>query len=281
MNHNYLSILELEERISKLKQDKRMLNNSSGIDRRISDLRIKKDLITKRIGNISKKSEWQTLNYFRGLHSTEKGSPALYGILQPWFLNRTIRIYNQVGASNELIQNVIRGTQNALDQIGLNFKLEYCTTSNIIEEMISQSNNPNGKTNANTLGELLYNEPYRKINHGGEPHADIIIINNHNPDEQRVIPGSFGIGNYRKGYVVVWNGKEKVTTHEVGHLLGIPANHGERLMLEYSNEYDKKDIDSCVMNWCIPEGNYCDHCLDRLKYFWKGLEESTGIEYFK
>jgi len=282
MNQDYLRYLRLNSEISDLQHEIKMArlvtgSSSDKLEDKLIKLNLKREFVKRRIASMNPQEKWQHNNYYRGLHSTEEGH-SVYNISNPWFIKKIIRVYNQIGVPNSWMDNIMSGAQNAIDQVGLNLQVEYHGTHSSVEDLIKRATHPNGKTRALKLGQLLYEEPYRKETSNGTPHADILIIKDHDPNEAGVIRGSHGIGSYKEGYVIVWENSKNSTIHEVRHLLGIPKNHGEDFMREYAEYYN---IDSCVMWWEVPSDKFCGHCLDRLKYFWKGLEESTSMKYFK
>lgn len=238
---------------------------------------------------ISPREEWQHINFYKGQKSPQIPRDHYYGIGRLWFSGKEIRVYKQRGVPDNWAEGVVEGSRNAVNAVGLDLRIMYCGEHSSIEEEINRARDPtSGKINAydyfgtfpNSLGWILYQEPWRDPSKGGKLHADIVIINpnEHNTSEEYVIPGGLGVGSFSEGYAIVWSNSKRVAMHEVGHLLGVPTNHGESGMMEFAKDYD---TNHCVMWWDLRSDRFCDHCLDRLVYFWKGLEKATGQEYFK
>lgn len=289
LNQGHLKLLEL----------KYHLKEHPHSEEEARDLKIKIGIYEERSQHerqLGPQEKWRHENYFRGsvaaLDGKRRSWPKPFYYLANsqtdalWFLNKEIRIYNQEGLRSDFkTGEIIRGVQNALDQIGLDFKIRFYGTDSTLEDFIEQSETPEG-TDTQKLTNLLAGEEWRKPSKGGTPHANIVIIKN--PSDQRIIKGSFGIGNFQKGSIIMWKSSVNVSTHEAGHLLGIESNrnHGERMdwwKSEYIDNYVGlyNDVDNCVMDWRAYFGKFCHHCHDRLFYFWKGLEKATGRKYFK
>ena len=284
MNQAYLNYLRLCRDIDKTKV--RILNEKErcghapkDLETELSVLGVKKGQMQAGISSVTPQEKWQCENYLVG-EGTNVSMPDRGAYT--WFLDSTIRVFRQYGVPEKWMKNIMDGARSALEQIGLDLKLEYYGVHQSVEDLIQRANNQNGQTNAQDFGDLLASEPYRKRSKGGIPHADIVLIRNHNEAEDGVKRGSHGIGNYGQGYVIMWVSARGSTIHEVGHLLGIPANHdNDRNSAFWKHIQSYSHVDDCVMNWRIPSDKFCGHCKDRLTYLWKGLEKATGMKYFK
>jgi len=133
------------------------------------------------------------------------------------------------------------------------------------------------------LRDMLYREIWRDESKGGKQHGDIGVFLEHSPNEIKVKAGSLGIGYHKKGYALMWDKLRKVSTHEAGHLIGIPGNHDSSGMIPNFNIYKAAGYSDsgCVMNWDVPSGRFCDECLDRLIGYWQGVEDNHRIRFFK
>lgn len=235
-------------------------------DSKINKLELDLKKINRKIEAINPKDIFQTERYFNGLTYD-------MNVWGPWFLEKEIRVYKQIGVPDSWVSNTIKGVQGAVNDLGLDLRIENCGAHKSIEDIIKQSSNF-GLINVRVLGNLLGNEIYRKKEKGGKPHADVVVLKEYG--KGKVIKGSFGIGDFDRGYIIMWENSQRVTKHEVGHLLGIASNHEtDDTLRGYHKDND------CLMWWRVSSPHFCEYCLDTIKYFWKGLEVATGTKYFK
>jgi len=115
-----------------------------------------------RIQNIDRKEKWITRNYKEGFEENK--------IL--WYINKCIRVFKQRDIPESWALNIVKGVQDALNQVGLDFVIKYHGTHDSAEELIAQAAGPDG-TNAYDLGNLAFQESWRDETISGIQHADV------------------------------------------------------------------------------------------------------------
>jgi hypothetical protein len=225
--------------------------------------------INRKIAEASPRKIFQIEAYLRGTKIINN-----FGVV-PWFLEKEIRVFKQEGISDSYAYNIIEGAQNAIDDFGLDLKIKYYGTDSSVEEMIKKSFNQKYQSVSTNLKVQLAYEDYRKKELGGKPHADIVIIKESNES-------GLGQADFFLGAVIIWGNSKRLAKHETGHLLSIDYGFKSQGNHEKDHKYLGYMLDeNCLMWWHIPSDQFCEYCKDSVNYLWKGIEDATGINFFK
>jgi len=212
-------------------------------------------------------NKFQRILYERGV-ATVNGS-GLYRASNPWYHEKTIKLFIQEGVSETERVDVLRGSIKSLQQSDLSFRIINFGVNPASSNNIENATNSKGFVDVAKLGGILVSEPYRdpEKGEGYIPHADILIIRNPRKKDMNRSRDSGGFGTSRDGNVIIWKGTEAAAYHQMGHLLGIRRDHSDKI--------------DCGMGYPHKSLNFfCDKCMEGIYYFWKGLGEASEIDFF-
>ena len=197
-----------------------------------------------------------------------------------WIDGREIRMFCMPGVDERVIPYVEAGIQDMVQQIGLDFSMNYYGSHVSAVEQVKQSARKDGTIDGHKLLKILIAETWRNPSYGGRPHADVMIIDRFlaSGDE------NWGQSEFSEGYMILAlpNTRQRsfefirnISKHETGHLFGLGEHH------DTTNVDGYRHVPKCNMLWEVPIDYTCDKCADAITYFWRGIETRTGEKFFR
>ena len=233
---------------------------------------VRREPTTFKKGNIVRRevSESNSVENWRREWSSLQGTN--YG----WINQRRIVIFSESTIEQAVINQIKQGVQDLINQLRLNFSI----TQGIIDitNLIRVHTLPNEKLNLQSLAQSLTTTEQKSLLGYGGIHACVIVLD-------RVFEGVnvWGMTEFHNGLMQLalpnirrrdHNFVRNVAKHEAGHLLGYYLHHDDRKVRGY------RETNCNMMVSCASYGT-CDKCLDAIRYFWLGLQQRTGIRFFR
>ncbi len=205
---------------------------------------------------------------------------------------KEIRVFLMPGVDESVVKPITSGIRDLVDEIGLDLDINYYGSHYSVIEQVKECATGNGDVDFIKLGTMVGKESWRDPARGGTPHSDVII-------SDKLIHGGYhwwaGTMIYDAFIFFALSGERqnslgflrKLAKHETGHLLGLKDHHDKypfyksfrRGSLEVQLGYD--DVSNCNMLFEASTSHTCEKCSDKIRFFWKGLQQSTGKQYFK
>ncbi len=215
---------------------------------------------------------WRASSYYDG-----KRHP-----IADWIYGKEIRVFRMPDVSKRVVPYVTNGIEDLIQQIGLDFNVNYFGSHPSAVEQVREATRLDGKLDTNKLFKLAENEHWRKPEYGGSPHADVFITS-------YSFKPHFGCANYNKGAMILGLPKNtdlsfirRLAKHETGaHLLRYAGSHHDQWKECRDPNWGYKPVPDCNTLWQATTSFTCKRCADAIYYFWKGIEDKTGKRFFK
>ncbi|MBI2140068.1 hypothetical protein HYU14_04030 [Candidatus Woesearchaeota archaeon] len=197
-----------------------------------------------------------------------------------WYREKTILFFRMPQVKEEVTLAAIQGFNMLIKEIGLDLQIiDGGTDAWLVSavkkftegEVLDVLGFHNHLTENSKTSTLLSNKP----------HGTVVAANLYSKRDR----GWWGEGQFANGVstILVKDSRQdnlpfimNVAKHECTHLLGI-EHHDENAML--CNAYS--EVNDCLAFHRSSTLALCDKCRDAILNFWQGIEEKTGIKYFK
>lgn len=246
------------------------------------------------------RESWRVFSHFPPQHSMLRAGKVNYNVIIDgktyegwrWVEGKEIRVFTDGRVDERAVIPVVTGINELLNELNLDLKVSYYksyASHPSVTEPVKLSME-NGFLDADKLFEYFVAEPWRSPPQGGQ-HADVLIANR----PLKVGGENFGESVFYYGSSVLSltdgtnNPKDKrnrqerylydlvrrIAKHEAGHLLGYDRHHETVNVSGYAEPAD------CAMYWRCSTDVFCSKCKDALLGMWEGLEQKTGMSFFK
>jgi hypothetical protein len=206
------------------------------------------------------------------------------GINKEWFRSKEIWVFSTPDADRAKLAASIEGMRRLFIYLNADFKVIDKGMDASITDSVNRSMRDGSLETADVVQHVC--------DKFGPKAAYFVIVG-------RPLPGVVDGFAYEHMHTVVlnprYNPPGRISQHELMHLLNVTEHTGvgmvsvgssawkDYLESGYANEkLGYREDEKCLMVSYLPKSDYlCGKCRDLFIYYWKGVEETSGIKIFK
>ncbi len=225
------------------------------------------------------------------MKAEQRANGRIAGLSREWFHEKKIFIYYTQDADMHKVDEAVKGIRRLFDYLGIDFTVIEGGSDPIVSRVVETSVGKDGSVDKTAISDFTRALPPLA--------AKLMVIGKPLPG---VLEGVIVRGDFNFAAPVSWLSPRfsppgRITQQEVMHCFEVPEHTGlgtgstavgtsgwkDYLDSDYANEkMGYKEDTNCLMVSYLPKSDkLCDKCHDMFVYFWKGVEETSGVKIFK